>query len=141
MTTQTQQLIEAGYVTRKQAALILGKGDGSNITEMCHRGGVKFIEIPRGDKRVTTLFWGEGVVRLFAKMDKKNRIYLDKFGDRPKQAQLPVVKTETIGFYHTPPSLPDAIPERMLLIPEAEIMDALGRIEAMLTALLGRKES
>jgi len=142
MTQQTQQLIETGYVTRKQAAAILGKGDGSNIIDLCKQGGVKYIEIPRGDKRVTTLFWGEDVVRLFAKMDRKNRIYLDKFADRPKQTELPVVKTETIGFYHTPPSSPDAIPgmasKRMLLVPEAEIMDALGRIEAMLTALLKR---
>jgi len=154
MTQQTQQLIDAGYVTRKQAAAILGKGDGSNVTEACHRGGVKFIEIPRGDKRVTTLFWGEGVVRLAAKMDKKNRLYLDKFEDRPKQAQLPVVgaslpeppgKRLSQDTFFTPPGLLDFVPamqsKRMLLIGEHEIIDTLGRIEAMLTALLGRSES
>ena len=143
MTKQTQQLIEAGYVTRKQAAAILGKGDGGNIVTLCKQGGVKYIEIKRGTK-VTAMFWGEDVVRLFAKMDKKNR---------PKQTELPVakyggfhlegntpVKNETVGFYHTPPVLhpylqgmiDDAVKH------ESEMADALGRIEAMLTALLKR---
>jgi hypothetical protein len=130
MTRQTRDLIEAGYVTRKQAATILGKGDGGNIVTLCKHGGVRMIQIPYGTK-TTAMFWGEDVVRLFAKMDKKNR---------PKQAELPVakyggfhlegnkpVKNETIGFYHAPAGISDS-----------EIMDALGRIEAMLTALLKR---
>jgi hypothetical protein len=169
MTQQTQQLIDAGYVTRKQAAAILGKGDGSNVTEACHRGGVKFIEIPRGDKRVTTLFWGEDVVRLFAKMDRKNRPKVIKEGDKvrggtavvidresrtPIQCELPVVgaslpeppgKRLSQDTFFTPPGLLDFVPamqsKRMLLIGEHEIIDTLGRIEAMLTALLGRSES
>lgn len=130
MTPQTQQLIDAGYVTRKQAAAILGKGDGGNIVALCKKGGVKFIEIKRGTK-TTTLFLGVDVVRLFEKMDKKNR---------PKQAELPVCQ----GTYTTPPGLSDFASamesKRMLLIDDREIMDALGRIEAMLTALLGRKD-
>ena len=129
MTQQTHQLIEAGYVTRKQAAAILGKGDGSNITEMCHRGGVKFIEIPRGDKRVTTLFWGEDVVRLFAKMDRKNR---------PKQTMLPEPPGKRLSqdTFFTPPNMQKIVEDSVKH--ESEMMLALGRIEAMLTALLKR---
>jgi hypothetical protein len=120
-------------VTRKQAATILGKGDGGNIVTLCKHGGVRMIQIPYGTK-TTAMFWGEDVVRLFAKMDKKNR---------PKQTELP---TETIGFYQasetqegaffTPPHIQRIVED--LVRNESEMMESLGRIEAMLTALLKR---
>ena len=133
MNKQVRDLIDAGYVTRKQAAAILGKGDGGNITKLCKDAGVKFIEIPRGTK-TTTLFVGVEVVRLFEKMDKQSR---------PKQEEIfkgVIPKPRMSG-----PSLLDVIPamqsKRMLLVNESEIMETLGRIEAMLTALLKRGEA
>ena len=133
MNKQVRDLIDAGYVTRKQAAAILGKGDGGNITKLCKDAGVKFIEIPFGTK-TTTLFVGVEVVRLFEKMDKQSR---------PKQEEIfkgVIPKPRMSG-----PSLLDVIPamqsKRMLLVNESEIMETLGRIEAMLTALLKRGEA
>ena len=137
MNKQVRDLIEAGYVTRKQAAAILGKGDGGNITKLCKDAGVKFIEIPCGTK-TTTLFVGAEVVRLFEKMDKRNR---------PKQKTLPIIGTSLPAMPKprmSRPSLLDVIPamqsKRMLLVDESEIMETLGRIEAMLTALLRRRD-
>lgn len=130
MNRQVRDLIEAGYVTRKQAAAILGKGDGGNIVTLCKHGGVRMIQIPFGTK-TTTLFLRTDVVRLAEKTDKRNR---------PKQAELPVMPKPRMS----PPSLLDVIPglqsRRMLLVNESEIMETLGRIEAMLTALLKRKD-
>lgn len=132
MNKQIRDLIEAGYVTRKQAAAILGKGDGGNIVKLCKDAGVKFVEIPFGAK-TTTLFLRTDVVRLAEKTGKQSR---------PKQAEIfkgVMPKPHTSG-----PSLLDVIPglqaKRMLLVNESEIMDALGRIEAMLTALLRRRD-
>jgi hypothetical protein len=132
MTPQTQKLIEAGYVTRKQAAAILGKGDGGNIVTLCKAAGVKYIEIPRGPKRVTTMFCEDDVISLLKKMEKRSK---------PKQTELPIMHNATsIGMRYDDCIVRTEYNDPMDIVPkpETDIMDALGRIEAMLTALLKR---
>lgn len=155
MTPQIQKLIDAGYVTRKQAAAILGRGDGSNIVVLCKHGGVRAVQIPFG-KKTTTLFLERDVTRLAEKMSKKNGPKIVKEGNKvrggtiavdgearvPIQCELPVAKEVFRGRIATKPTLRDVFPEakRMILMSESDIMNTLGRIEAMLTALLGRKD-
>jgi hypothetical protein len=137
MNKQVRDLIEAGYVTRKQAAAILGKGDGGNITKLCKDAGVKFIEIPCGTK-TTTLFVGVEVVRLGDRLYKHST---------PKQMELQKTREKIYvgmqldkpqGKFFTPPNMQRIVEESIKN--ESDIMEALGRIEAMLTALLGRRD-
>lgn len=127
MNKQVRDLIEAGYVTRKQAAAILGKGDGGNIVKLCKHGGVRMIQIPFGTK-TTTLFLKTDVVRLAEKTNKQSR---------SKQAELPAMPKPE-GKFFSPPNMQRIIEDSIKI--ESEMMDALGRIEAMLTALLKRED-
>ena len=67
MNPQIQSLLDAGYLTRKQFADTIGKGDGGNLVDFAKHNGVRMINIPF-QRRTKHLFCKDDAQRLAVKL-------------------------------------------------------------------------
>jgi len=67
MNPQIKSLLDAGYLTRKQFAETIGKGDGGNLVDFAKHNGVRMINIPF-QRRTKHLFFSEDAQRLAVKL-------------------------------------------------------------------------